>query len=251
MKVSEINAVFAGKELTIGLHFRETEAFFRSYGFLPAESREEDKIILTDPEGIETSVTEWGCRPDFAEFNNLALDVGNELTHWDRIIFHSVAFLHGGEAYLLTAPSGTGKSTQYRNLRTLFGEDYRIINGDKPVLAMDPEGRIRVCPSPWRGKEGWGSRQSAVLKGVFLLAQGKENRLYVPEEEEAIPALLSQVLFSSPDLESVKTACRFIDRMIRQVYVYRFVNTGDAGSSRMLDALIRSLEKKEDEVQSS
>lgn len=250
MTVSKIHLSFAGKELCLGLHFAETERFFRSYGILPSGGGDL-KQICADPEVIRECAAESGGTDGYAEYFSLALEVGNELTHFARIIFHGVAFIHGGGAYILTAPSGTGKSTQYRNLRTLFGNEYQIINGDKPVLALDKAGRIWACPSPWNGKEGWRGKRGAPLQGIVLLSQGDRNRLFLPEREEAVLQLMKQVLFSAPDRASVRTVCGYIDKMVTSLPLYGFVNRGDEESSRMLDRLFHDLEKAGHEVQGS
>jgi hypothetical protein len=248
MTVSEINVSFAGKELLLGFQFKGTEDYFIPYSILPEHSSGDIEPISADRKEIEKRVSETGCSYEYAEYTGLELVVGNELAHWERILFHGAAFIHGGGAYILTAPSGTGKSTQYRNLRMLFGHDYRIINGDKPVLALDEKGSIWVYPSPWNGKEGWHSASCAPLKGIVILSQGGYNAVSRPGKEESILRLMEEVLFTAQDKTSVQTVCRFIDIMIKRVPIYRFVNKGDAESSRMLDSLFHSLEQDAHEV---
>ena len=87
-----------------------------------------------------------------------------------RCIFHGVAFVWRKRAWILTAPSGTGKSTQFSNLVKLYGEEVFCLNGDKPCLEIYEDGSVNVYDSPWRGKEGWGTGDAVFpLAGVFLL----------------------------------------------------------------------------------
>lgn len=120
-----------------------------------------------------------------AEYNCLMTETANFMTEQDCAMFHGVAFLYGKDAYILTASSGTGKTTQFRNLRDMYGDRFRIINGDKPLLGPGPNGQIMVYPSPWNGKEQWGSTEHGPLRGLFLLEQGQENRLEVMDGGEA------------------------------------------------------------------
>ena len=103
---------------------------------------------------------QWGPN---AEYKSLIGLVSDKLMLSDRLIFHSVAFALRGRAWLLTAPSGTGKTTQYMNLKKLYGDEIRIICGDNPVLHFMQDGTIMVHPSPWKGKEKLGSNLTAPL----------------------------------------------------------------------------------------
>lgn len=248
MDTSVITVSMAETEFDLRLHYKRTEAYFEEFKI---EHAARDRVIISVSEKeIEEYKTQDECSDHFAEYCQLRLPMGNLFTHRDRIIFHGVSFIYEKGAYILTAPSGTGKSTQFRNLRHLFGDKYRIISGDKPILSIDNRGEIHVWPSPWNGKERWAGCEHAPLKGIFILSQGKENSISRAEGADTVLRLMEEVLFSAPDLKSVKTACRFIDVMMKEIPLYYFVNRGDYASSGMLDQLICELEKKH-EIQSA
>ena len=69
-----------------------------------------------------------------SEFSMLTAHLSNALLPFDRVIMHAAALRWRDKAYLITAPSGTGKSTQARFLQELRPHEFSIICGDRPVL---------------------------------------------------------------------------------------------------------------------
>ncbi|MBQ9287785.1 MAG: hypothetical protein IJ212_05080 [Bacteroidaceae bacterium] len=90
---------------------------------------------------------------DFAEYSLLPIRTSDLLLSMNRCVFHAVAFKWQERAWLIAALPGTGKSTQYKNLKELYPNEISIINGDKPILEVGDKGIIMVHPSPWNGKE--------------------------------------------------------------------------------------------------
>lgn len=109
----------------------------------------------------------------------------------DILLFHGSALAMDGKGYLFTAPSGTGKSTHAALWRQVFGERVMMINDDKPLLQVTPEG-VTVYGTPWAGKDHLQTNTSAPLAGIVLLRQAPENTIRVLTEREAYPRLLSQ-----------------------------------------------------------
>lgn len=174
-----------------------------------------------------------GSADAYIEFMELCVKASDALLAYDRAVFHGAAFRWRGKAWMLTAPSGTGKTTQYLRWKALCGADVQIINGDKPVLAFDGK-NITVCPSPWNGKEGMGQRISAPLGGIILLRQSGENRIRRLRAGEAVGPVFTQFLFSRACAEDVRAVCRMEDRLLRQVPVWLLENRGDAVSAALL-----------------
>ena len=166
------------------------------------------------------------------EYNELPGCISEYLLRRDCCVFHGVAFLWRGRAYLFTAPSGTGKSTQYVLWKEILGDDMRIINGDKPILRLEQDGTIWVHPSPWQGKEDMGRQECGKLGGVILLEQGTENAVCPISAAEAVVPLFLQFQFHAESEESVRRVCQLESRMLEQVPVWRMVNRGDTDSAR-------------------
>lgn len=113
-----------------------------------------------------------------------------------------------------------------------FGEEIQILNGDKPLLEFRKDG-ILVHPSPWRGKEGLGSLDTAPLGGIILLEQNEENRMRRLLPAEAAGPLLTQLLFTRKNADDVRAACALEERLLAQVPVWLLQNRGDAASAAL------------------
>lgn len=172
-------------------------------------------------------------RDEVLEFNVLTAKTSDALLPFDRCLFHGLAFLWREKAWIFTAPSGTGKSTQYVLWKILYGQELSILNGDKPVLERRPDGQVWVHPSPWTGKEGMGQLKSAPLGGVIYLSRGRENsiaRLSVPQ---AVAPIFSQLLFTASTSTAVRQAAAIEEGLLRAVPVWRLQNRGDEASARL------------------
>lgn len=77
---------------------------------------------------------EEGSTAPYVEHMELCTRACDALLPFERAIFHGVAFIWRGQAWLLTALSGTGKTTHYIQWKRQYGGEISIINGDKPVL---------------------------------------------------------------------------------------------------------------------
>lgn len=91
---------------------------------------------------------EAGTTPEQVEYLELGPRVCDALLPYGRILFHGAAILWRGRVWVFTANSGTGKTTQYMLWKLCFGNEIKILNGDKA-----PAGIPR----------GWHSRPSLAL----------------------------------------------------------------------------------------
>ena len=180
------------------------------------------------------------------EFQNILLPVCDRLLKHDRCILHGVAFRWKEKGLIFTAPSGTGKTTQYINWRRLYREDVRILNGDKPVLEKRGKDSFYIQPSPWRGKEGWSSMTSMKLDGIIYLEQASYNEIERLIPEQAIIPMLRAVLYSADDTELIRLAVSFIKDLIEDVPVWRLKNRGDQESSILTHDMLTEYFEGED-----
>lgn len=193
------------------------------------------KRSVSVPPGVvdkERAVYPQDSSAPYIEYMELCPRVSDALLSFDRVIFHGVAFLWREKAWIFTAPSGTGKTTQYIRWKTLFGGEVSIINGDKPVLSFEND-MITVHPSPWNGKEGMGQPLSAPLGGIVMLRQSRRNSIERVSAKEVAGALFIQFLFSRNTPDDVRKVCRMEERMLRNIPVWRLENRGDADSARL------------------
>lgn len=154
-----------------------------------------DFVVSVSEEELEQerASAEGDFSPEYLEYVCAYRKIAECLPMYDAFVIHGVAVAVAGDgAYLLTAPSGTGKTTHARIWQMRFGDRVRIINGDKPILRRT-EGGFTAFDTPWRGKEGMGDGTSAPVKGICLLGRGKKNTIRPAEPAELLRFLVHQV----------------------------------------------------------
>lgn len=142
----------------------------------------------------------------------------DKLAEYQCFLMHGAVISWKENAYMFTAPSGTGKSTHIALWRKYMGADVQVINGDKPFLRIE-KNQVRVYGSPWAGKEGWQNNTSGVLKGICVLKQAKENKIQRLSAVEALPYLVPQIYFTE-ETEQAEKLLDALDRLLLQVSVY-------------------------------
>jgi hypothetical protein len=169
-----------------------------------------------------------------AEFRSLICLTSKHLLKHGCCFMHAVAFEMDGFAWILSAPSGTGKTTQYLNWQRQFPGEARMISGDAPLIEAS-EKVVFAHSSPWNGKEKLGNQLlCAPIGGVILLRQGSEDRLERLSTAECIQSLLSQFIVRLETEEEVRSFAGIADRLISAVPVLRFDNLGGAESTELL-----------------
>ena len=117
--------------------------------------------------------------------------IAGALLERDTLLLHGSTVSVDGQAYLFTAPCGTGKSTHTRLWREQFGDRAVMVNDDKAFLQLRQDG-VWVYGSPWTGKHGIGANITAPLKGICFLQRGTENRIQKATPEKWLPELIHQ-----------------------------------------------------------
>ena len=106
----------------------------------------------------------------------------------DTILIHSSVIRCDGKAYLMTAPSGTGKSTHTRLwYDNIPGCD--LMNDDNPVIRM-VDGIPVAFGSPWSGKTPCYRNVQAPIGGIVRIRQKPENSIRKLKPIEAFAMLL-------------------------------------------------------------
>jgi hypothetical protein len=129
---------------------------------------------LLDIEADEEGLKRRKFSDMFLERSVIQRKVAESLLERDVLLMHGSTVAVDGQAYLFTAPCGTGKSTHTRLWREVFGERAVMVNDDKPFLRI-MDHSVYACGSPWCGKHGLASNISVPLQGICVLSRGKEN----------------------------------------------------------------------------
>ncbi len=196
----------------------------RGMEILAAEEREMDELAARRPAGRSRACLEYEV---------LTGKASAQLLRHGACIVHGAAFVWRGKAYLFTAPSGTGKTTQFLLWNRLFSDEIAVINGDKPIIRCHADGTVRVHPSPWMGKEQMGSLRTAPLGGIIYLQQAKENAIRrLPAQEAAVP-VYTQLLYPAESTQQLRAAAALEEQMLRAAPVWLLRNKGDAASAAL------------------
>ena len=174
---------------------------------------------LLDIEADEEGLKRRKFSDMFLERSVIQRRVAEALIGKDTLMLHGSTVAVDGQAYLFTAPCGTGKSTHTRLWREVFGDRAVMVNDDKPFLWITFDG-VLACGSPWTGKHGLGSNVSFPMKGICILSRGSENRIRILAPEDAADFLRSQC-FVPEDSEQAGRALELLDRLIRMVSLWQ------------------------------
>ncbi len=155
------------------------------------------------------------------------------LLRFNACLFHAAAFAWHGFAWLLAGPSGIGKTTQMFRWKLLFGEEVQVISGDMPILTTQPDGSIRVWPSPWNGKERWSGSISAPLGGIIFLEQTKENDIMTIGPEQCVWRCFQQFGCMPETEKEIHRLAALIDRIVAAYPCWLLYNRGDEEAARV------------------
>lgn len=139
-----------------------------------------------------------------------------------RVIFHGVALKYRGKGYVLTAPSGTGKSTHAFLWQRYLGRAAHILSGDKPVISGGGEcgANVTVWGSPWGGKERLFENDSAPLAGVCLVTRGRTCGIERVQPVDFLETMMRQTFVPADDPAATR-ALEVIDAVLVNVPLWR------------------------------
>lgn len=246
MKKQIYQIELAGHPIKYAFTFPETQKYFTRW--ICISDGEPD--ISASQESIEYArqFLPADSENGYVEYRLMISMTSAELLKYDACVFHSVSFFWKDKAWLLTAPSGTGKTTQLQNWRQEYPNEIKIMNGDMPVLERRKDGSIWVHPSPWNGKEKMGTALSAPLGGIVYLEQGDKNCVKIPKTLEMIKPILFQFLVCPETEPQLRALLRILDSMLTSVPVWIFSNLGDTASTALLRDTIAKAAGGEDDA---
>lgn len=131
------------------------------------------------------------------------------------MLMHASVIRQGGKGYLMTAPSGTGKSTHTRLwYDNIPGCD--LMNDDNPVVRI-VDGQAVVYGSPWSGKTRCYRNIQAPVGGIVRIQQRPENTIRRLNPVEAFCNLLPAMSNMKWDKRVYNGICDGISQLIQLV----------------------------------
>ena len=194
----------------------------------------EEIIIVIPPE----------FQKQFAQNANwlLYLALERPLLHHGRLVLHASAVLYHGKAYLFTAPSGGGKSTQAEIWeRALHAQ---VINGDKVVL-HDNGTELIAYGSPIAGSSGIYRNICAPVAAIVQLEKGSKNTVIPLTTRERYLLLYSEAVKSEQDPDFNKALLQLAASYPQHAEYVRLSCVPDRSAA---DCLLQYLNTKETRI---
>ena len=225
----------AGVAFAVQPIFESTRAYCASYltereaEYRVSVSREElfEEQRLLDLEADEEGLKRRKFSDMFLERSVIQRKVAESLLERDVLLMHGSTVAVDGQAYLFTAPCGTGKSTHTRLWREVFGNRAVMVNDDKPFLRL-ADGQVLAYGSPWSGKHGLANNVCFPLKGICVLRRGAENVIQPAEVGTVSGFLLHQI-----QAEADERVPGLLEELMRRVPVWEMACNRDRDAARV------------------
>lgn len=226
--------------------YPKTVSFFHNYPYHDGTPSLSVKLTALE---LSEAVSDYesGTLMEYIEYCELSKKVSDALLPYRCCMFHCAAIIWDGNAYAFTAPSGTGKTTHAVLWKLLYGSAVDILNGDKPILEIRDDSSPWLHPSPWKGKEGMGTLQSAPLAGIILLEQGAVNQMRRLSAGDAALPIHGQFLFSRNTARQMYQAFAIEEALLSQVPVWHLINQGNRDAARLCHNTILGASSLENE----
>ena len=140
------------------------------------------------------------------------------LVHFNGMLLHSSCVVYENNAYLFSAPCGTGKSTHTQIWLKRFPGAY-ILNDDKPAIRITDKG-VYAFGTPFSGKTGLNVNTGVPIKGICILGRGKTNKIEPMPDDDALFNILNQTV-RPPEEDIMDKVLSTLDTVISKVPIYR------------------------------
>lgn len=190
-----------------------------------------DIVITTDLVKLKKLPTRGNYTDDVATYLFEGIEFARQLLKFNGVWIHASAVVVDGDAYLFSAPCGTGKSTHTSKWLELFGDKAFIINDDKPaVRIIDDE--YWVYGTPWSGKHDISVNTKAKLKGICFLHRAETNSIKFMDKASAVKEILDTSHFRTT-AEQMMKKLEILDKIVRNVPIYEMGCTPTIEAAKM------------------
>lgn len=210
----------------------------------------EKYICAPDPEAVPISVSPQEIAAlredsplltdDLREYMLMGAKYYEYLISRSGMMLHASAVVVDGEAYLFSAPSGTGKSTHTQLWLKRFPDAY-ILNDDKPALFLS-DSRVYAAGTPFSGKYDISVNESVPLCAIAFLARSTDNRIERIPSNRALFELLNQTMRPA-SVELYETLLGNIASILEKTPIYRLHCNMDVQAADVAFAAMRKGEK--------
>lgn len=135
-----------------------------------------------------------------------------ELPMRDAMLLHGSVIECGGKGIAFLARSGVGKTTHTMLWKQVYGEQVRIINGDKPIIRFFGDVPY-AYGTPWAGKENLQINNRVQLTDICFIQRSPENSVSRADPTDHLGAVMQQILHPSEPAAAIKTL-ELLDRLL-------------------------------------
>ncbi|MBR1442769.1 MAG: hypothetical protein IJ583_04470 [Firmicutes bacterium] len=143
----------------------------------------------------------------------------NKLLQYDGFMLHSSTVVLNNEAYMFSAPSGTGKSTHTQLWLKEFGDKAYILNDDKPAIRFFNDG-IYAYGTPWSGKTDQNVNKKVPVKAIIFIERSENNHIEKMGATETLKMLLYQG-FRSRGKTGTENFLDMSEKIVNKIGVYK------------------------------
>ena len=172
----------------------------------------------------------------------LYLALERPLLHHGRLILHASAVIYHERAYLFTAPSGGGKSTQAEIWEHSLHA--KVINGDKVIL-YDNGTNLIAYGSPIAGSSGIYRNICAPVAAIVQLEKGSENTITPMTMRERYLLLYGEAVKSDWDADFNRSLLRLASSYPQRTEYVRLRCLPDSSAA---ECLLHYLNTKETRI---
>lgn len=133
------------------------------------------------------------------------------------LTFHGALMEYDNKGIILSAPSGTGKSTQAHFWRDCYRA--LIINGDRS-LCRKKDGVWTGYGMPWCGSSGEYINRDVPVSAIVVLQQADKNEVSYLSPLEGFQRMYENLVMPPWDKEMINQALDLFDDMLASVPVY-------------------------------
>lgn len=133
------------------------------------------------------------------------------------LVLHGVLMEYAGKGVILSAPSGTGKSTHAH----LWRDHFRalIVNGDRS-LCRKKAGVWMGYGMPWCGSSGEYINREVPIRAIVVLQQAEQNEVRRLPLLEGFQRMYGNIMFPLWDRAVINEALDLFDDMCAEIPVY-------------------------------
>lgn len=175
-------------------------------------------------------------------FEYLGLMIPYALLKYNILTFHGVLMEYDDRGIIISAPSGTGKTTHARFWRS--GKRAVIINGDR-ATCQKVNGIWTGYGLPWSGTSGEQMNRCIPLTALVILERGEQNEAHLVDETESFNAVWPHVQYPNWDKKLINKALELTNGFLEQIPVIHLRCRPDMEAVEVLNQILEELSHDE------